>query len=742
MSISSSTRKAGPYSCNGATVAFPFAFKVFAAADVRVVLTDADEAESDLVLGTNYTVALNADQDANPGGTVTTTTAYVSGYLITLTSQVQNLQPVTLTNQGGFYPKVINAALDRLTILVQQVVEQVGRAVKTPISSGLTPDQLIADLYAVEANAGNSATAAANSAANAAASAAAAAAVLDNFDDRYLGQKTTDPLVGNDGNPLQVGALYYNTVDGVMRVYTGTGWIDAAMGVGSEDVSFLSSGVSAVPRTAQDKLREIVSVKDFGAKGDDTTDDTTAVQAAINAVKANGGGSVMIPKGTYKISAALVIDSSNVRIIGDGIASKIKTYSQTAHVFTVAASGGGEIDNIIFRDFSIWASVTKTAGAAFDCTKTARCEWSRVFIGTPEDLVTTGQNRLYNGIALNQFDYCVVSACHIITSNEGVACNGDASSLFGAGLWFNNGTKIQSQSTGAAVHIGGGAGGVYFGDVDIIDNLYNVRISTARQPGVQNREVFFGATCSLDSAKQQGVLVEPNSITHLDFTGTWLASAGLQNSLCHGLEIQGPNPNLVLKCSSVRFFNNQGGGLVANAGDLTLNGCVFYSNGSGTSVTTGNGYGNGLWVPNTAVSALRVSGCKFDNNGRSAASAGYGMKIVNGVGIFNIAHNTFYSNVQGAISYPGVLDSNRMIRDNLGYVTRARGDATITTGNGSVTVNHGLATDRAVRVNVSGLGSIPEALFYSTVPNSTSFDIRLGITATRNNDFQWEAYSI
>lgn len=135
MTISSTTRKAGPYLCNGATVLFPFAFKVFSTSDVRVVLTDASAVESDLTLGTHYTVSLNSDQDANPGGTVTSVATYASGNLITLTSQVQNLQSVMLTNQGGFYPKVINDALDRLTILVQQIAEKLGRSLSLPISS-------------------------------------------------------------------------------------------------------------------------------------------------------------------------------------------------------------------------------------------------------------------------------------------------------------------------------------------------------------------------------------------------------------------------------------------------------------------------------------------------------------------------------------------------------------------------------------------------------------------------------
>ncbi len=167
MSISSTTRKAGSYTGNGSTTQFPFSFKVFSASDVLVVRTDPVGAESNLVLGTDYTVALNADQDANPGGTITATTAPATGYLITATSQVQNLQPVTLTNQGAFYPKVINDAFDRLTILVQQVAEQVGRAVKVGISSSTTPDQLIAQLNTNVSNAASSASAASTSASTA-----------------------------------------------------------------------------------------------------------------------------------------------------------------------------------------------------------------------------------------------------------------------------------------------------------------------------------------------------------------------------------------------------------------------------------------------------------------------------------------------------------------------------------------------------------------------------------------------
>jgi hypothetical protein len=76
-------------------------------------------------------------------------------------------------------------------------------------------------------SAGNASTSASNastSETNAAASASAAAASYDSFDDRYLGAKSSNPTLDNDGNALLTGALYFNSVVNEMRVYTGSAW--------------------------------------------------------------------------------------------------------------------------------------------------------------------------------------------------------------------------------------------------------------------------------------------------------------------------------------------------------------------------------------------------------------------------------------------------------------------------------------------------------------------------------------
>jgi hypothetical protein len=64
----------------------------------------------------------------------------------------------------------------------------------------------------------------AGSATSAAASAAAAATTYDNFDDRYLGSKSSAPSVDNDGNALLTGAIYWNSVTNAMYAWTGTEW--------------------------------------------------------------------------------------------------------------------------------------------------------------------------------------------------------------------------------------------------------------------------------------------------------------------------------------------------------------------------------------------------------------------------------------------------------------------------------------------------------------------------------------
>ena len=78
------------------------------------------------------------------------------------------------------------------------------------------------------ASASTSASSAATSASNAATSESNTAALYDQFDDRYLGSKTSDPTIDNDGNALLTGALYFNSSTNKLRVYNGSSWQDSS----------------------------------------------------------------------------------------------------------------------------------------------------------------------------------------------------------------------------------------------------------------------------------------------------------------------------------------------------------------------------------------------------------------------------------------------------------------------------------------------------------------------------------
>jgi hypothetical protein len=91
-------------------------------------------------------------------------------------------------------------------------------------ASATTAANSVATIAGYATSSANSATAAATSAASAATSATSAAASYDAFDDRYLGSKTSDPTVDNDGNALITGALYFNSVVNAMKVYNGSSW--------------------------------------------------------------------------------------------------------------------------------------------------------------------------------------------------------------------------------------------------------------------------------------------------------------------------------------------------------------------------------------------------------------------------------------------------------------------------------------------------------------------------------------
>jgi hypothetical protein len=136
----SSTYTPAQFSGNSVTVAFAFTFKTFDEADLVVVLTSSSGVETTKTITTHYTVSLNADQNNNPGGTVTMITAPATGETLTIARELDALQETDITNGGGFYPEVIEDALDRLTMLSQQNSDILARSLRSSVAGGSIGD--------------------------------------------------------------------------------------------------------------------------------------------------------------------------------------------------------------------------------------------------------------------------------------------------------------------------------------------------------------------------------------------------------------------------------------------------------------------------------------------------------------------------------------------------------------------------------------------------------------------------
>lgn len=139
MTISTSNRRAGPYLGDGIQREFPFAFKVFSAEDVRAYVADRQGRERALTYNTDYRVTLHDNQEARPGGQLTLTAALAVGDKLAINSKTDIVQSKVFTNQGGFYPVLLNDALDLLTVICQELQAQLARAMLAPVNATVTP---------------------------------------------------------------------------------------------------------------------------------------------------------------------------------------------------------------------------------------------------------------------------------------------------------------------------------------------------------------------------------------------------------------------------------------------------------------------------------------------------------------------------------------------------------------------------------------------------------------------------
>ena len=180
MTVATSTNRVD-YTGNGSTTVFSFSFRIFANSDLVVTRATPAGVETTLVLGTDYTVTGAGSYN---GGSVTLASALANNYKLTILRELDLTQETDLRNQGSFFAETHEDVFDRMTMVAQQLQEQIDRSAKLPITSAEDTEALIADIVLLADISGDIGTVADNIAdiqnAEENATAAAASAALAN----------------------------------------------------------------------------------------------------------------------------------------------------------------------------------------------------------------------------------------------------------------------------------------------------------------------------------------------------------------------------------------------------------------------------------------------------------------------------------------------------------------------------------------------------------------------------------
>ena len=440
--------------------------------------------------------------------------------------------------------------------------------------------------------AASSATAAASSQTAAAASAASAASAFDNFDDRFLGSKTSDPSTDNDGDALVTGALYFNTTANEMRVFDGGNFIAATS----------AGNVSLI-------LYEYTA---------------TAGQTTFS--------------GSDDNSATLSYTADNLQVVMNGIVLDTSDFTATNGTSVVLASGAatGDLINIYaFKSFTTADMVSKTNGGTFSGNVTfsgnLTADGGSIKLDgnypTGTGNVALGDGALDDGSLSGNFNTAIgdnaLSSNSSGASNTAIGNDAGISNTSGFQNVFVGDTAGDANTTGAAgVAVGYGAlgsnttasnntalgyqaltanetgtGNVVAGDLALdasVNGSNNVAVgSQAGSTGTSlSNCVFVGRQAGLNCTGNSNTLLGRSAGENIS-SGAKNTIVGQYNGNQVGVDIRTSNNNIVLSdgdgnapvvidTSRIRL-GNAGSGVPNDsvwAGTATRSGSVFFSSGT------------------------------------------------------------------------------------------------------------------------------------------------------------------
>jgi hypothetical protein len=431
---------------------------------------------------------------------------------------------------------------------------------------------------------------------------------------------STTPLTGSEIVPVvQSGATVQTSVN--------------SLGPG---IGYTPAGTGAVARTVQAKLRESVSVKDFGAVGDEVADDTAAIQAAINSINLTNGGSIYFPAGRYKVTSQLNITTSNLTLHGDGQrSSSIRIYHDTGYGILVQASvspGTNPLFNFSMFDMTVRARVETTANAGIYLNNVLSCIFDNVSV---EDhfgglLIGGGNEHYYSNFAISSarsiYWPAVKVGSFFLKINQ--SSTGDLPyNIYFVNFNFQRNDTVSLVNNGVVINC---ADGVWFSNGHIQGvvgaNLWlNCIDSTKQISGIFCNNVWF------DSDSVYGVRVTGTSsvvFQQIELTGCNFLRPTINGVLfdagsnCQGIQISG---GWMIESGSY--------GILLNSGTRTIINGMFFGacNGDGAANTSAINI-------QTGVDNVTIQGCEFNQTANSSTTA----PLMQGIRIANTASENIF----------------------------------------------------------------------------------------------------
>lgn len=474
-----------------------------------------------------------------------------------------------------------------------------------------------------------------------------------------------------------------------------------------------------------------VNVKWFGAVGNNSNDDTSAIQSALD--YAAGGGSVFFPAGNYKVTSTLTITTSNTALLGE--AARVTTIRHSGNYgdtisFSSASPLTNRIGAITIKDLRFFVdngATLPTNGAHLHFVRPQNVELHNLhlsdhfggllFEGGAEvyisDLkVFSGQyyGSVQAGSYLMKFSPAATSGSNefvseYFISNFNVKANGAAYIADGIvieasdGIWFSNG------------HVGfTDAASLRVQPVNATDSLNGVNFSNVHFDGNFNTErgVFYTES-------------SPGFHTGACFGHTF---TGCQVSICtgHGMQF---NLNSLTGTSVTggRINNNDGsyGIRMQRGSGFSVTGVLFKDNGDNLA-------GSGHVLIDNGVSDCRVEGIFRSTAYRGVQIANSANNIVVD-GVFDgiTFEDVFTSSSSDNISIRGVSDKSRTIASSAELQIPLFGDEFTITGNTTITSIKSASTKAEGRIITLRFNSTPQVtdggnLVLAGTFNSTSND--------------------